>query len=100
MRKVASPRCAASRAMASTERLPAPAAADATSVAAGAGNIESEDVAAGDADLAGAAEYGMQALEECWKRLPKHIKPTLEAALNRRHKIRAAEVDASKEQKP
>jgi hypothetical protein len=40
-----------------------------------------------------AARCGSATLAECWKTIPKEHKPTLKAALDRRHKPTAAQVD-------
>jgi hypothetical protein len=49
-----------------------------------------------DAELAAAAENGVAALGDLWKRIPNEHRATLKVALDRRHKVRAAEVDASR----
>jgi hypothetical protein len=55
----------------------------------------SDDIAAFDKILSDAAEHGMQALGTDWALIPKSAKPSLKAALDRRHKPRAQEVDES-----
>jgi|GEM_PF-6451814 len=55
----------------------------------------SDDIAAFDKILTNAAEHGTAALETDWGLIPKNAKPSLKAALDRRHKPRAAEVDAA-----
>jgi ABC-type cobalamin/Fe3+-siderophores transport system ATPase subunit len=47
-----------------------------------------------DAGLAEAAKGGMAALQKAWKTVPKDLKPTLKAALDRRHKPAAEAADA------
>lgn len=47
-----------------------------------------------DKRLAGAAENGTAALADAWKSVPANAKSLLKSALDRRHKPRAAEVDA------
>jgi len=47
-----------------------------------------------DSELSRAAERGMEMLAASWKEVPAGLKPTLKAALDRRHKLRAIEVDA------
>lgn len=54
---------------------------------------ESETIARFDKDLADAAEAGTAALAAEWKEIPVRYRSVLEAAKNRRHKPRAAEVD-------
>jgi ERF superfamily len=48
-----------------------------------------------DEALGEAAEKGTIALSFAWTQVPAHLKPTLAAAKDRRHKVRAAEVDAA-----
>jgi hypothetical protein len=55
----------------------------------------SDDIAAFDKILSDAAERGMQTLGTDWALIPKSAKPSLKAALDRRHKPRAQEVDES-----
>lgn len=55
---------------------------------------ESSDVMECDRSLAEAAEKGTDALAAAWGLMPDGHKKTLKAALDRRHKPRAAEVDA------
>jgi hypothetical protein len=45
--------------------------------------------------LSEAAGKGMEALSEAWNGLDNNARKTLKAALDRRHKPRAQEVDAS-----
>ena len=47
-----------------------------------------------DKKLAAAADNGMAALKQEWRGLPSKAKSVLKAALDRRHKVRAREVDA------
>jgi ABC-type dipeptide/oligopeptide/nickel transport system ATPase subunit len=54
---------------------------------------DTDQLAKDDAALAAAAEQGMAALEAAWKQIPNERRRTLQAALVRRHKPRAAEVD-------
>jgi AAA domain len=49
-----------------------------------------------DIQLHVAAMHGMAALTECWSLVPKEHKPTLKAALDRRHKATAMGVDANR----
>jgi len=49
-----------------------------------------------DAELAGAAERGTTALVDAWGKIPKEHRTVLKAALDRRHKVRALEVDQAK----
>jgi hypothetical protein len=55
-----------------------------------------DDITAAEWDvlLGEAAIKGSAALAECWAKIPREHKPTLEAAKNRRHKPTAAEADA------
>ena len=64
---------------------------------AGAGEVSSDDVASWDKVLADAAEHGTKALQSDWSLIPADVKPALKAALDRRHKPRAHEVDMAKE---
>jgi len=50
-----------------------------------------------DRDLDEAAKGGTAALQEAWAALPADAKPSLKAALDRRHKPAAAEADAASE---
>lgn len=52
------------------------------------------DVTRFDNLLAQAAEFGMASLQETWATIPPVTRPALKAALDRRHKPRAQEVDA------
>jgi hypothetical protein len=61
---------------------------------AGAG-VDSDALAEYDRLLTEAAEAGQISLKKTWTLLPNLAKPLLKAALERRHKPRAAEVDAS-----
>lgn len=54
---------------------------------------ESADVAFWDAELAGAAKFGMKDLQAMWLKVPAPDKPILKAALDRRHKPAAAKAD-------
>jgi len=49
-----------------------------------------------DADLAAAASQGMEALRTAWNDLPKDVKATLKAAVERRHKPTAQAADAGR----
>ena len=49
-----------------------------------------------DSELSRAAERGMEMLAASWKEVPAGLKPTLKAALDRRHKLRAIAVDAER----
>jgi hypothetical protein len=55
-----------------------------------------DDITAAEWDvlLGEAAIKGSASLAECWSKIPREHKPTLEAAKNRRHKPTAAEADA------
>lgn len=64
---------------------------------AAAGAAEELTAAEWDMRLGEAAANGTAALKECWARVPKEHKPTLEAAKDRRHKATAAEADKAKE---
>ena len=48
-----------------------------------------------DGQLAEAAEHGLARLQQVWDAMPATARRTLRAALDRRHKPRAAEVDAA-----
>lgn len=50
-----------------------------------------------DLDLAEAAKQGNVALVEMWTKIPREHKPTLKAALDRRHKPAAEKADKAKE---
>jgi hypothetical protein len=56
-----------------------------------------DQLAKDDAALATAAESGMKDLEAAWSAIPNERRRTLQSALTRRHKPRAAEVDRAKE---
>jgi len=56
----------------------------------------SEDLIKHDNALTEAAEKGMEALKAAWEEVPKKYRETLKSALDRRHKTRAAAVDAAK----
>lgn len=64
-----------------------------------ADDFETETVAAYDKKLSDAAERGMTTLSDEWGKIPALVRPTLKAALDRRHKPRAAEVDEAKGQR-
>lgn len=49
-----------------------------------------------DIDLGEAAKQGNVSLVEMWAKIPREHKPTLKAALDRRHKLTAAEADKAK----
>ena len=60
----------------------------------GAGdNRDEKSAAEWDVELGEAAKKGTAALVALWSTIPKHIKPELEAAKNRRHKPTAAQAD-------
>lgn len=59
----------------------------------GAGPADELTAAEWDVILGEAASKGTHALAECWARIPKENKPTLEAAKNRRHKPNATLAD-------
>jgi len=63
----------------------------------GAATDESAILEDWDYQLNTAANHGMEMLAVSWKQVPIGLKPTLKAALDRRHKPRALEVDAAKE---
>jgi len=54
---------------------------------------DTDQLTADDAALAAAAESGMKELEAAWSAIPNDRRRVLQAALVRRHKPRAAEVD-------
>jgi hypothetical protein len=54
---------------------------------------ESEHLAQLDAMLADAAAKGTSALQDAWKSIPPAVRPSLKAALDRRHKPTAVEAD-------
>jgi len=56
----------------------------------------SEELIKYDNALTEAAEKGMDALKATWDDVPKKFRETLKSALDRRHKMRAASVDAEK----
>jgi recombination protein RecT len=60
---------------------------------AGAGEVPMTEI---DAQLAEAAKYGMLRLQQVWTGLTRDQQSFLKAALDRRHKPRAAEVDRAK----
>lgn len=70
-------------------------AAQTEDMAAGA-DVSSDDLIEWDKKLGAAAAGGIASLAAAWKDIPKDIKPSLEAAKDRRHKPRAAEVDAAR----
>lgn len=82
----------------SPREVPASPAADpagaAPSSAAPAGEVDSDEIALLDKVLADAAERGSGPLKISWGLIPAASKPVLKSALDRRHKPRAAEVDA------
>jgi hypothetical protein len=55
---------------------------------------EADPLMVWDAALGDAATRGMKALQDCWSSVPPAHKPALKAALDRRHKVTAAKVDA------
>lgn len=70
------------------------AAPDPTIPADVPGAADDKTAAEYDVELGEAAKQGTPALTEFWSTIPKHIKPELKAALDRRHKPTAAEADA------
>lgn len=58
----------------------------------GAAENSAEDVMAWDSRLATAALNGLDALRDEWSNVPKHIKPDLKSAMDRRHKPTAEKV--------
>jgi len=64
---------------------------------AGGGAAESDIINRLDRELADAAEQGEEALKAKWASIDKTHRRTLKAALDQRHKPRAAEVDLAKE---
>lgn len=87
-----SPSPAPSPAAGAAER-PAPSESPPPPQPEGAGTV-SERLLDYDAKLATAAEQGMRALEAAWNKLPEPARTQLKAALERRHKPRAAKVAA------
>lgn len=71
-------------------------AGEAPSSAAPAGEVDSDEIALLDKVLADAAERGSEPLKISWGLIPAASKPVLKSALDRRHKPRAAEVDAAR----
>jgi hypothetical protein len=63
----------------------------------GTDQLITDQLTADDAALAAAAESGMKELEAAWSGIPNARRRTLHAALTRRHKPRAAEVDEAKQ---
>ena len=51
--------------------------------------VNSEDIMAWDSKLATASHMGVEALKEHWNLVPVELKPSLKAALDRRHKPQA-----------
>lgn len=78
------------------DRGPAPADVLQNS-SAGAGEVSSDILAQLDQGLAAAAERGTEALKAEVKTIHPRYEPSLRAAIDRRHKPRAAEVDKAKE---
>lgn len=60
--------------------------------------LDSATIADHDHALTLAAEHGTVTLVDAWNKIPNAARPTLKAALDRRHKPRAAAVDAEKVQ--
>jgi recombinational DNA repair protein RecT len=56
---------------------------------------EADPLMVWDAALGDAATRGMNALQECWSKVPRAHQTALKAALDRRHKETAAKVDAT-----
>jgi hypothetical protein len=71
-----------------------PAALEADPAGGAAGTNDDLTAAEWDVLLGEAAIKGSASLAECWSKIPREHKPTLEAAKNRRHKPTAAEADA------
>ena len=65
-----------------------------TDEAGAADDPDSVDIEKWDAQLAAAAECGSDILRDTWVTVPRSIKPTLKAALERRHKVSAMAADA------
>lgn len=63
----------------------------------GSGAADDKSAAEWDIELGEAAKQGNVALVEAWSKVPREYKPTLKAALDRRHKVTAAEADNAKE---
>jgi hypothetical protein len=61
--------------------------------------VTSEEMEKADKDLTAAAELGTETLRAAWVKLPAPVRAALEQALMRRHKPRAAEIDAKEPQK-
>lgn len=83
-----------SRGTASSPAVNQPAPAEALQQTSGAGEVPMTEL---DAQLAEAAEHGMLRLEHVWTGLTGKQQSFLKAALDRRHKPRATEVDRAKE---
>jgi ABC-type dipeptide/oligopeptide/nickel transport system ATPase subunit len=65
-----------------------------TQLTPAAGAAEEKTAAEWDLDLAEAATHGLLRLQNVWSGIPAEHKPTLKAALDRRHKVTAADADA------
>ncbi|MCK1718894.1 AAA family ATPase [Bradyrhizobium sp. 141] len=61
------------------------------------GAADEKTAAEWDLELGEAAKQGNVALVEMWAKVPREHKSTLKAALDRRHKVTAAEADQAKE---
>lgn len=88
----------------STEELLSPPSRSATSAAgdphpspAASPAADEQTAAEWDIALGEAAKQGNVSLVEAWSKVPREHKPTLKAALDRRHKVTAAEADKAKE---
>ena len=64
---------------------------------AGSGGAVTKTLADYDTELGDAAKRGTAALQEAWAKVPAGIKPSLKAALDRRHKPKAEHADVGKE---
>ncbi|MCK1445397.1 AAA family ATPase [Bradyrhizobium sp. 48] len=67
-----------------------------TSSPVAASGAEELSAAEWDIELGKAAEQGNVSLVAMWEQIPREHKPTLKAALDRRHKLTAAEADRAK----
>jgi len=72
-----------------------PAAETRSPLTTAVGEVSSDEIALLDKVLADAAERGVPDLQTAWSLIPAAAKPVLKSALDRRHKPRAAEVDAA-----
>lgn len=72
------------------------AAPDAPNTSPAASGADELTAAEWDIDLAEAAKQGSVSLAEAWGKVPREHKPTLKAALDRRHKATALDADNAK----